>query len=103
MLTKTIKNTYPEHAKLRAVSDKSQAIGAFLDYLEESGLELCRSHVHNGDCYDGDGFICCDLCAGEFRPEHMPINERLAAYFVIDEHKLEQEKRAMLAELRGEK
>lgn len=32
-------NGYPEHEKLRAISDKSQAIGEFLEWLETGGLD----------------------------------------------------------------
>ncbi|HUV10815.1 MAG TPA: hypothetical protein VMX12_07525 [Acidimicrobiia bacterium] len=71
---------YPEHAKLRAVADKSQAIGEFLDeWLPTQGIIL--AHV------DRDGRV-------------PSIQELLAEFFGIDRDKLEAEKRAMLESLR---
>lgn len=78
---------YPEHAKLAAVADQSQAIGEFLE---------------------GGGFILAEYVTfeGHDRATLVPvgrsINDILAAYFDIDLAKIEAEKRAMLASLRGE-
>lgn len=38
----TTETTYPEHEKLRAVSDLSQAIGEFIEASEMRGLHLCE-------------------------------------------------------------
>lgn len=81
---------YPEHKKLRAVKAESQVIGAFLDELSERGVRLCKPFSDPGSLRDG-----------EFIPLG-PIEQILADYFGIDLHKIEDEKRAMLAELRGE-
>lgn len=71
---------YPEHAKLRKIHDKSQAIGEFLEF---SGYELCE--------YKED--------TDEFEPVPWRIEGILAKYFEIDLDVLEQEKQTMLEEL----
>jgi hypothetical protein len=76
---------YPEHDKLHAVKDQSQAIGSFLDWLQNERKPRTVLAIHEWD-------------------EWVPTNERiealLAEYFEIDLKKLEEEKRAMLDELR---
>lgn len=75
---------YPEHEKLKRVADRSQAIGEFVDWLHTQGVTL--AHWHN----------CTQLV-----PHGTPIEKLLARYFEIDLDKIEEEKRAMLAALRG--
>lgn len=75
---------YPEHDKMMAVSRESQAIGEFLDNgLDEQNLVLAerdeRGHLHIAT---------------------KGIQEILADYFEIDLAAIEEEKRAMLEELR---
>lgn len=75
----------PEHDKLDAVKDASQAIGEFIDYgAAEQGLTLCETH-RNGRLY----------------PTSRSIPAILARYFAIDQDKLEAEKQAMLDALRA--
>jgi predicted RNA binding protein YcfA (HicA-like mRNA interferase family) len=74
---------YPEHEKLAAISDKSQEIGEFLDWLQKQGWHLARYHGHH------------------LRTVHKPITSLLASYFEIDEGVLESEKRQMLDALRS--
>jgi hypothetical protein len=77
---------YPEHAKLANVSDKSQAIGEFLEWIEqEKNLTLCKP-IPKGE----EG-------AGQFWPHFTPVQTLLAEFFDINLTVLEQEKRAMLA------
>lgn len=71
---------YPEHAKLLAVVDESQAIGEFID---NGGYILAKV----------DGF-------GHLYTDGKSITDVLAEYFGIEQSKLEQEKRAMLARIR---
>jgi hypothetical protein len=83
---------YPEHDKLSAVKDKSQAIGEFLEWLDyEKNYRIC-SLCENDDPWRSE--------------EYVPIfttNEKLLAeFFCIDLNKLEQEKRKMLDELRAQ-
>lgn len=72
---------YPEHEKLKRIKVKSQAIGEFLDWLDqEKNLEL---YDRVREC-----------------PANIPIQDLLAEYFDIDRGRLEEEKLAMLEELR---
>lgn len=78
---------YPEHDKLRIAKKQfgTQHIGEFIDWLEEQGIVLCEASGY------------------EFQPWQQ-ISERtedlLARYAEIDLAVIEQEKRAMLDELR---
>jgi hypothetical protein len=84
-------NDYPEHDKLSAVKDKSQAIGEFLEWLDyEKNYSVCSlTEGRNGD--------------GEYSPIFTSTEKLLAEFFNIDLNKLEQEKRKMLNELRAQK
>lgn len=90
----------PEHDKLRAVSDKSQAIGQFIEWLQDRGIVLARYHEHEESCYDEGEIRVCGTRAGDLVPDYSTIETRLAAYFKIDLKKLEAEKRALLDEVR---
>jgi hypothetical protein len=74
---------YPEHVKLRAVKDDSQKIGAFLDWL------LNERHL-----------VLCDSDGNELHPTDMRIEALLGLYFEVDLEKLEEEKLAMIDEMR---
>lgn len=79
---------YPEHDRLKLISDKSQTIGAFLEWLNsESGLEICT--LIEGQIDD------------RFAPAGISIEKLLAQYFEIDLDKIEKEKRAMLDSIRA--
>jgi hypothetical protein len=81
------KRLYPEHAKLSAVKDQSQVVGAFLDWLTGVRmLVLCEST----DSFDHP-----------YVPAGGSIEKLLAEYFKIDRDKIEVEKRDMLARLRA--
>jgi hypothetical protein len=78
-------SAYPEHDKLIAVRDRSQAIGAFLDTTP---------------------YVLCELDDESYTvPRYMPISRSitsvLASYFGIDLTKIEAEKQAMLDSLRS--
>ena len=89
---------YPEHDKLRLYRDKSQAIGAFLDWLQnEKGVVLAEY---------GTGKIpnILNQEGGEpntLYPIHRSIERWLALYFEIDLVVLEKEKELMLESLRA--
>ena len=112
---------YPEHDKLCAIKDQSQAIGAFIEWMGEHGYHICeRTHAVSESANQvieapepgtwqrkrlGDRF--CDLLGAliDANTIYWPTTKRLpnallAQYFDIDEDKLETEKRAMLDELR---
>lgn len=77
---------YPEHEKLSEVSDKSQAIGEFLDWVaDEKGWRLAEWE-DNRDV---------------MTPVYYSVNEVLAEFFGIDYKKLMAEKDDMLAVMRG--
>lgn len=77
---------YPEHEKLSAISDTSQAIGEFLDYgLASQGLVLAQ--------YDEE--------TDRLWPTHKSIMAILADYFDIDQKKIDAEKEQMLADFRA--
>ncbi len=79
---------YPEHAKLEAVKDQSQAIGDFLEWLgndrPNGPVFLCerRENAHVDNIW---------------APTSASTERLIAEYFDIDEKKLEAEKRAILA------
>lgn len=83
--------TYPEHEKLHAISDKSQAIGGFVDWLsQEKKIHLGQW----GTCLD-------EFCQEDsLHPVHTDIQDLLAEFYDIDRDKLEDEKQTMLREIR---
>lgn len=77
---------WPEHEKLFAVAPQTQAVGEFLEWLAENyHCELGRPEGRNA----------------EFRPVPRTLDELLAEWTGVDLVRLEQEKRAMLDELRA--
>lgn len=76
-------SAYPEHEKLAVVQERSQACGEFLDWLvNERRLVVAE--------YGEYGLVA--FCGG--------TQKLLAEFFEIDERRLEEEKRAMLEEIR---
>jgi hypothetical protein len=78
---------YPECEKLAKVSETSQKIGEFLEWLNEQGFTICRLGEDNSDL---------------FYPDYTSINQRLADFFGIDLNKVEAERRQMLETLRSQ-
>lgn len=77
--------THSEHEKLRGVADRTQAVGEFLDWVAETHhCELGRPEGHRA----------------EFRPIGIGVQQLLAQWTGVDLDRLEQEKRAMLDDLR---
>lgn len=77
---------YPEHDKLSRVGDRTQAVGDFLEWVaSERGAQLC-SFVDGADRF-------LPLTAGR--------DQLLGAWVEVDPIKLEDEKRAMLNEIRN--
>ena len=86
---------YPEHEKVGKVKETSQRIGEFLEWLQSKGIMFCKCTANLPPdevdyIYNVVGFV----------PMQMDINKITAEYFDIYLSKLEQEKRAMLAEIR---
>lgn len=76
--------TYPEHQKLKALGGAREAVQNFLDFLlDETGFELAERTV-------GDLLV----------PASIRREELMARFFEIDLHALENEKQAMLEEIR---
>ncbi len=74
----------PECDRMLAVREQSQAIGEFLDWLdEEKGVELMVL---------GDG-------GASYEPFYFNTNKLLAEFFDIDLDKVDKEQRAILEEL----
>lgn len=94
------KTPRPEHEKLHAIKDKSQAIGEFVEWLGSEGIVLARYHAHDENCLNEHGRLGCGMSRERLYPEHLAIRKMLAHYFGIDEDRLEAEKRAMLDEIR---
>lgn len=115
---------YPEHDKLTKVAPESQAQGELLEWLSSQGIHLmvrwegeepddCTSCWHGSDASRDRCTTTqrCHACKGTHQvmryraawvPDHRSIPDLLATYHGIDQRKLEQEKRAMLAAIRGE-
>jgi hypothetical protein len=89
----TEKTPTPELDKMKAVQDKSQAIGEFLEHLGEKGLVICCYASRQDE--EKTGYE-----EGDLIPLHNSIEKNLADYFGIDLNKVEQERRALLDELR---
>lgn len=71
---------------MKAVQSKSQAIGEFLDLF-------CREK----------GYSLCELVGDQYEPVSRSIETLLAEYFEIDLKKVEDERRAILAHIRGDR
>ena len=82
---------YPECEKLKAVSDKSQVVGEFLEWLQYEKEFMIAKHVENED-EDGADYLA---------PMHINTERLLAEFFDIDMDKVETERRAMLESIRN--
>lgn len=74
---------YPEHAKLKALEGANQIVGNFIEWLGEAGYVISKE-----DRY------------GDLQPAYRRIDQLIAEHFEIDLDKLEEEKVAMLEEIR---
>lgn len=91
-----------ECERMVAVKDKSQAIGQFLEWLqEEKGVHLAEYHRHTRACLDHEAHLVCGLLEDHSVRWSYSIERLLAEYFNIDLDKVEQEKQAMLEEIRN--
>jgi hypothetical protein len=94
----------PECARARAIKDKSQIVGEFLNWLQtEKKVHLCTIHEHTEDCKKWRGGvyrIVCDFHDSQYVPFSYGVEKLLADYFKIDLNKMEDEKRALLDYIR---
>jgi hypothetical protein len=97
---------YPEHDKVVAIQEKSQACGEFFEWLQqEKDIHLAKYHEHTDECYidleeHEDYKRHCGMCEGVLYPTNPNLLELLYEFFGIDRKKFEQEKEDMLAEMR---
>lgn len=107
----------PELDKMHAVKDRSQAIGEFLEWLQqEKRLELAQWHSHTEDCQSfaifgkeaahpeelEDGHYHRNQCGMSDQALYVfnySIEKILAEFFEIDLQKVDEEKRAILESL----
>jgi hypothetical protein len=83
-----VSNTnYPEHQKMKAVKPAADAIANFLEWIREEGMTICRYEETRR--------------RGEYFPVRDGIKQLLAAHLEIDLKKIDDEKDAMLKELRA--
>lgn len=101
---------YPEHDKLLAIQDQSQAIGEFVDWLSFKGIWLMHYPLRNAlcdECEDDEELreYCIEHHWLRTRNEAFaidtPIERLLAEFFQIDYEALMDEKDAMLRALRN--
>lgn len=98
---------------MRGVKKESQAIGAFLEWLSSTGVQLMRYHEHTIACLDEedrldveredtdlssyrDRDFICRSSTDDPMPEHRGIEQLLADHFEIDLKVVEEERRALL-------
>lgn len=80
-----MKKEYPEHEKMSTIVDKSQSIGEFIEWLNDTkNYKICEK---TGD------FV-------RYYPIRKSVECLLAEFFGIDLGKIEQEKREMLEDIR---
>ncbi len=80
---------YPECEKMKAVNDKSQSIGEFLEWLASEKRVYLATYLETEEV-DAD-----KLCLW-----HQSKESLLAEFFKIDLKKVEDERRAMLEKIR---
>jgi len=120
----SVVDPYPEHTKLHAVAERTQAVGEFLEWLQGQDIHLLTWVEED---IPGDEMTCptctphyslralescsCSRCGGTHKITRMTHREGwvspamstqqlLAKWTGVDLVKLDQEKRAMLAHQR---
>jgi len=86
---------YPECEKLLKVSERSQIIGEFLEWLNEKNLTICEIQED----------FPCEECGEEslqYVQNYKSIEDRIADFFGIDMNKVEKERQQMLDDIRKE-
>jgi len=93
---------YPEHQKLKTVQEKSQDIGEFIEWLRNVKdirfAKWVKETVKNQDIFGKKPPT--ETLIDVFVQQTINIEQILAEFFKIDLNKIEQEKRAMLDEIR---
>lgn len=92
---------YPEHEKLQKAQNESNAIGAFLEWLQsEHNIQLASYHKHDDSCYNDEIDLTCELSEHRLIDSRKSITDWLSEYFGINQKKLENEKLKMLQQIR---
>ena len=102
----------PELDKMKAVRERSQSIGEFLEWLgEEKKWSICASHHHGPGCEGWDeargrfnpGAFDrrCEAQEFELFPVSFSIEKLLAEFFDIDLNKVDDERRAIIDHMRS--
>lgn len=89
-MSETEPKIYPEHKKITAIHDESQAIGDFLTWCLEEGIHLYSDQR----VYEIFGFNT------KMMPHNESFENLLARYFSIDLNVINTEKDEMLADMR---
>ena len=86
-----------ELEKMRAVKDKSLVLSEFIDFLSESGYTICKwqDTIRHSDEFG-------DYTPEGYYPRRNSNEQLLADFFEIDLDKVEEEKQAILDNLRKE-
>lgn len=95
----------PELDKMLKVRESSQALGAFLEWMTEQKRVLLEGKEKCPVCSAPDVIHpddVCDYCDRGYIYKPHTIHQLLYEYFKIDENKAEQERRALLDEIRAE-
>ena len=77
------KTQYPQLAKMDAVREESQAIGEFIEWLNENGMAIC---THENGLRGESFFLVMES-----------VESLLARHFDVDLNAVERERRAVLA------
>jgi hypothetical protein len=86
---------YPEHEKLTAIVEQSQAVGEFLAWCaEEKGYALAVWEPRQRR--DSKGRFSHNRVEQRMHPVATPTRRLLSEFFQIDDAKIDAEKRAML-------
>lgn len=88
--------------KMAQAKPRSQAIGEFLEWLREKGIVLAEYHKHSKDECGSVRWPECGICSEQPVAHHYNTETLLAEFFEIDLNRVEDEKRAILEELRAE-
>lgn len=86
---------YPEHDKLLESSEERQTIGDFLEWMSSQGMVIGKWL----DVSTDPEFEFTSITE-VLTPDNMPIADRLALRYGVDQERLEAEKRSMLDEAR---
>ena len=83
----------PELDKLRAVAERSQTCGEFVEWLlDEKGLTLAEWCAYADGEYEDERLMPC----------HPDLTKLLAEFFGIDLGKVEEERSALIDEMRAQ-